>query len=176
MAYEVERKVFGETNYTKIADVPAQSNVSVLTNHTYQKTDTLINVQAGTVSYRIRQIVDSAGASFTAAYLDTVNISLALSCVPTGVNPVNPNAERITVIPNPAASHFILRIETIYPVNHLGIYILDMKGRTVLQFARAKTTGIADFDLPAYRLAKGKYIVTVYNGSQLLASKTLIKL
>ena len=176
MRYEIERKIFGETNFTKIADVPAQSNVSILANHTYQKTDTLISVQAGTVSYRIREIVDTAAASFMAVYLDTVNISLGLSCVPTGVNPVNPNTEKINIIPNPAPSHFTLRIETLYPINNLGIYISDMRGRTVLQFARSKATGIANFDLPVYRLARGKYIVSVYNGSQLLASKELIKL
>ena len=176
MSYEIERKVFGETNYTKIADVPSQANVSILANHSYQRNDTLISVQAGTVSYRIRQIVDSSASTFTASYIDTVNISLAASCIPTGVNPINPNAQKVTIIPNPAMNDFTLRVETIYPVTQLGIFVLDMEARIVLRFERSKATGLADFDLPIYRLARGKYVVAVYNGSQLIASKELIKL
>jgi len=176
MSYEIERKVFGETAYTKIADVPSQANVSILANHSYQRNDTLISVQAGTVSYRIRQIVDSAASTFTAAYIDTVNISLAASCVPTGVNPINPNTQKITIIPNPAMANFTLRVETTYPINKLDISVLDMKGATVLHFERSKTTGMANFDLPVYRLARGKYIVAVYDGNRLLASRELIKL
>jgi serine protease AprX len=176
MKYEIERKSFGETNYSKVADVPAQSNIATLASDSYQKTDTLINVQAGTVSYRIRQIVDTAAASFTATYIDTVDLSLSSSCVATGLNPVNVSTGKITIIPNPAQTHFTLRVETLYPVNNLQIHIVDMRGRTVLQFARSKTTGASDFDLPISRLAKGKYIVSVYNSMQLLASKDLLKL
>ena len=176
MKYEIERKVFGETNYTKIVDVAAQSNVAVLTNHSYQQTDSLINAQAGTVSYRIRQVTDTSAATFTAAYIDTVDISLGTSCVTTGVNPVDPNKEKITIIPNPAPGQFTLRIETPYAVKNLGIRIMDMKGRTMLQLTRSKATGIANFDLPIYRLARGKYILSVYNGTQLIVSKELIRL
>jgi hypothetical protein len=176
MKYEIERKSFGETNYSKIADVPAQSNVVTLANNTYQKTDTLINVQAGTVSYRIRQIVDTAATSFAAAYIDTIDLSLGSSCVATGVNPVNPNVGKISIIPNPAQSHFTLRVQTGYPVNSLRVHILDLRGRTVLQYVRSKAPGTSDFDLPISRLAKGKYIVSVYNATQLIASKELLKL
>ena len=176
MKYEIERKGFGETSYSKIADVPAQSNVVTLANNSYQKTDTLINIQAGTVSYRIRQIIDTAAATFTAAYIDTVDLSLSSSCVATGLNPVNPNVGKIIIIPNPAQSHFTLRVETRYPVNNLQIHILDMRGRTVLQFVQSKPTGTSDFDLPISRLSKGKYIVSVYNATQLIASKELLKL
>ena len=176
MKYEIERKIFGEANYTKIIDVSAQSNVAILTNHSYQQTDSLINAQAGTVSYRIRQVVDTSAATFAAAYIDTVNISLGTSCVTTAVNPVDPNTERITIIPNPAPGQFTLQVETSYPVKNLGIRIVDMKGRTMLWLTRSKGIGIVNFDLPVYRLARGKYIVTVYNGNQLLASKELIRL
>jgi hypothetical protein len=137
MRYEIERKAPGESNYTKVYDVSSQAGVLILANHSYQKTDTLINVQAGTISYRIRQIVDTAAATFTAAYIDTVNINLASSCVATGINPVNPNAEKINLIPNPATNQFTLRVETAYPINKLYIDMVDMKGRSVLQFERA---------------------------------------
>jgi serine protease AprX len=176
MKYEIERKAFGETDFTKIADVAAQPNTDILTNHSYQKDDTLINVQAGTISYRIRQIVDSNAANFTDADIDTITINLANSCITTGIDPVNPNAGKIAIIPNPAQGQFTLRIETAYPISNLSIYILDIKGSTILRFNRSKPSGIANFDLPIHNLPKGKYIVTVYNGNELLASKKLIRL
>ena len=176
MRYEIERKSFGETNFTKVADVAAQANTDILTNHSYQKEDTLINAQAGAISYRIRQIVDSNAASFTDVYIDTIQLNLGSACITTGVNPVNPNAEKIRIVPNPAPGQFTLQVETLYPVKSLGIDIIDMRGSTVLRFNKSKQTGAASFDLPVHNLPKGKYIVTVYDGNKLLASKELIKL
>jgi len=176
MKYEIERKAFGEMNYIKVADIPAQSNSTILTNHSYQITDSLIDVQAGTVSYRVRQLVDTAVTTFTGAYIDTVNISLGASCGNGGTNPGNRDVNKISIIPNPAPGQFILRVETADAVSNLGIYIRDMKGGTVLQLTRSKAKGIANFDLPIHTLAKGKYIVSVYSSNQLLASRELIKL
>lgn len=176
MKYEIERKVFGESDYRKFIDVTTPSNTPVLVTHSYQKEDSLINVQAGTVSYRIRQIIDSNSTSFTAAYIDTIDISLANSCITTAIDPVNPNVGKIAIIPNPAPGKFTLRVETVYPIPNLGIFILDMKGSTVLRFNKSKSAGVANFDLPVNILPMGKYIVSVYNGSQLLTSKELIRL
>jgi hypothetical protein len=176
MKYSIERKVFGETSYTKIAEVPALSNVATLSNHTYQFTDSLINAQAGTVSYRIQQVVDTATASFTAAYIDTVDITLSSSCITTGVPPVNPNAELIKIIPNPTHDQFTLRMETNDAIPNLVIKIVDLKGSAVLQFNQSKANGAQNFDIPVFRLSKGKYIVTVYDDSRLLASKPFVKL
>ena len=176
MKYEIERKAFGESDYTKIANVPAQQNIITLSNDSYQATDTLINVQAGTVSYRIRQILDSSASTFTAVYIDTVNIDLAASCVTTGIDPVNPNSKNIMIIPNPAHDQFTLRIATNKAIPNLLIRIVDMRGSSVLQFARSKGSGTQNFDLPVQRLTKGKYTVAIYDGDHFLTAKELIKL
>jgi hypothetical protein len=133
-------------------------------------------VQAGTVSYRIRQIIDTTAATFTAVYIDTVNIVLNASCVTTAINPVNPNNEKINIIPNPAHDQLTLRVETSNPILSLGIDIVDMKGSSVLQFVRSKGSGAANFDLPVYRLSKGKYTIVLYDGEHFFASKEFIKL
>ena len=172
MRYEIERKIFGETNYSKIAVVVAQPNTNILSTHSYQKEDNLVNVPPGTVSYRIRQIVDTAAATLTGAYIDTLNITFNESCS----NGSNAGTEKISIIPNPAPGHFILRVETDYSVNNLNIHILDMKGALVSEFFESKTIGKADFDLPVHKLPKGKYIVAVYDDSRLIASKELIRL
>ena len=75
MKYEIERKAPGDITYIKIGELNPQAG-SVLTNHDYQSTNVLSNVNAGTVSYRIRQIIDTAAASFTAIYIDTAEITI----------------------------------------------------------------------------------------------------
>ena len=172
MRYEIERKIFGESNYSKIAVVAAQPNTSILSTHSYQEEDNLVNIPTGTVSYRIRQILDTAATNLNGAYIDTVNITFNESCS----NGSNAGTEKISIIPNPAPGQFILRVETDYSVNNLIIHILDMKGSLVSEFFKSKTIGIADFDLPVHKLSKGKYIVAIYDDSRLMASKELIRL
>ncbi len=175
MKYEIERKAPGEPIYTKIASVNPQAGV-ILTNHSYQKIDTLTNTNAGTISYRIRQILDTATATFTSVYTDTVNINLPTSCITTGINPVNGMNNAIAIIPNPAYDQFTLKVTTVIPVPQLGIYITDMRGQTVLQMQQSKQSGTANFTVPVAKLAKGKYVVSVYNGKSLMATKEFIKL
>ena len=172
MRYEIERKFFGESTYSKVAVVAAGQNSSMLTAHSYQQADSLVNVPAGTVSYRIRQILDTAAATLTGVYIDTVNITFNQSCS-TGSNS---GTESISIIPNPAPGRFVLRVETDYSVNNLIIHILDMKGALVSEFFESKTVGRADFDLPIQKLPKGKYVVVVYNDTRLISSKELIRL
>jgi len=172
MRYEIERKIFGESNYSKIAVVNAQVSTSILSTHTYQQEDTLVHVPSGTVSYRIRQIIDTTAAGFTGAYVDTVNITFNESCS----SGSNLGTEKISIIPNPAPGQFTLRVETDYSVNKLIIHILDIKGALVSEYFKSKTIGRADFDLSVHRLPKGKYIIAVYDDSRLVASKELIRL
>lgn len=177
MRYEIERKAPGESNYSKVADVAAVSGVAVLANQSYQKNDTLINVQAGTVSYRIRQIIDTAAASFTGVYIDTVDINLATSCITTGIDPVNPLNGKIYVVPNPAfSSELTLKVEITRPITEFNIHIVDMKGRLMTQFRKTKGSGAQNYTLPISRLAKGNYVIAVYDGKNLLASKEFVKL
>ena len=174
MKYEIERKAPGETNYTKIAEkIPLTGNI--LSNHSYQFLDTLTNTQAGTINYRIRQIVDTASASFTAAYIDSIDIVLGSSCITTGIDPINPNEEKISIMPNPAINQFILKVKTPYAIPDMKVNIIDMKGRLMMQSFLSKGSGEMNFTFPINRLAKGKYIVTVYNGKKLLAAKELLK-
>jgi len=172
MRYEIERKIFGETNYSKITVVPAQANFNVLSIHSYEQEDSLVNSQAGTVSYRIRQVIDTAAVTFTATYIDTINITVNQTC---GGGPNN-GTEKVSIIPNPAPGQFTLRVETDYSINNLVIHIMDMKGSLVSEYFESKTVGKADFSLPVQRLPRGKYIVAVYSDSRLIASKELIRL
>jgi hypothetical protein len=167
MKYEIERKAPGDTGYIKVVDVPATANVSFLSNHTYSKTDQLADLQTGNFSFRIKQILDTSEANFAAVYIDTVNVSLTNSCVST----------LLKIVPNPVTTNQLsLRIGTDNPIQKLNILIFDMLGQRVFQFSGSKMAGASRFDVPISRLPKGKYIVSIYDGSQLLASEEFIKL
>jgi serine protease AprX len=167
MKYEIERKAPGDTGYIKVADIPATANVSILTTHTYSKADPLADIQTGNFSYRIKQIIDTNEASFTAVYIDTVNLSMTVPCITT----------TLKIIPNPVTTNQVsLNIGTGNAIQKLNIRFFDIIGRMVFQFSSSKTAGTSRFDFPVRRLPKGKYIVSIYDGSQLLASKEFIKL
>jgi len=167
MKYEIERKSPGDTGYVKIANVSAMANVSILTTHTYSKTDAIQDMQTGNFSYRIKQIIDTSKAGFAAVYIDTLNVSLTGSCVTT----------TLKIVPNPVTSNQLsLKIGTDNAIQNLNIVFFDMLGQRVFQLNGSKATGTSSFDLPIRRLPKGKYILSVYDGPTLLASKEFIKL
>jgi serine protease AprX len=167
MKYEIERKAPDDTGYIKIDEVPATADVPVLTTHTYNRTDLLADMTTGVFSYRIKQIIDTSAANFTAAYIDTINMALTTSCITT----------TLKIIPNPVTTNQIsLKIGTDNPIQKINIRFIDMLGQTVFQFSGSKTAGTTRFDFPVQRLPKGKYIVVVYDGTKRLASKEFIRL
>jgi hypothetical protein len=175
MKYEIQRKAPGDADYIKIADISPVAGI-VLANHSYQFTNTLANVAAGTVYYRIRKIIDTATATFAAAFIDTASVTLTSACTTTGTNDPDPNADKITVQPNPASSDATLVVQTRAAIANMPISIYDMKGRLVMQLSKSKGAGRATIDLPVSRLAKGKYIITVYNNQKVIGSADLLKL
>ncbi|MEI9807973.1 MAG: T9SS type A sorting domain-containing protein [Bacteroidota bacterium] len=58
----------------------------------------------------------------------------------------------------------------------MPVSIYDMKGRLVMQLKKSKGAGRVTIDLPANKLAKGKYIITVYNNQQVIGTADLLKL
>lgn len=79
MRYEIERKLPGEPGFTKIADMPAQP-ANVLSMHSYSFNNTIINSASGTITYRIRQIIDTASSSFAGVYIQSVTVNISDLC------------------------------------------------------------------------------------------------
>ena len=170
MRYEIERKAPGEPTYSKVGDVPAQPG-SVLSTHSYQFTNALTNVTAGTVSFRIRQVVDTATTSFAAVYIDTVNITLASPCI----GAVS-GGDVFKVAPTPTHSDATLIVQTTDAITNMPITIHDMKGRLVMRLNKSKIAGRVTIDLPVKALAAGKYIVTIYNNQKVIGTAELLRL
>ncbi len=175
MKYEIERKAPGDMAFMKIDELNAQSG-SILTNHDYQYTNILSHVNAGTVSYRIRQIIDNVPASFTAIYIDTAEITISTACAADTTDP-NSSETKIMVAPNPPIGNTTsLIVETNEAIPDMPIAVFDMKGRLVMQLQRSKPAGKAIFEIPVDRLSKGKYIIRVNNGRKTIGKASLLKL
>lgn len=167
MKYEVERKTPDDADYIKIAAVLPEAG-NTLKNHTYQFTNTLTNVNAGTVSYRIKQIVDTSLAAFTSVYIDTANI--VADCASRSGKPV------LSISPNPSVNNASLVIDTPDPIARVHIIIYDLNGIAVKEMYSSKAAGRAVISLPVEKLLAGKYIVTARDSSKLIGTTSLLKL
>lgn len=170
MKYQIERKAPGDASYIKIADVDPQAG-TILANHSYQFTNTLTNVTAGTISYRIKQIIDTAAATLTAVYIDTANVALAAAC--TGSSG---SGDVFHVRPSPTTANAVLIVQTNDAITNMPITIHDMKGRLVMRLNSSKTAGLVTIPLPVSILAGGKYIVRIYNNQKAIGVAEFLKL
>ncbi len=176
MKYEIERKVPGEIVYSKVGELNPTTGV-ILANHNYQFNNAIISPTAGTVSYRIRQIIDTAAATFAAVYIDTANVTIPGGCFATGTGNIDPNKELVTIQPNPVSSSTVnLVIETAYAVTNMPVAVYDAKGSLMMQLNNSKGTGKKTIELNIARLAKGKYYIKVFNGQKMIGTAELLKL
>lgn len=176
MKYEIERKLPGAAGYVKVGELSplAGANLAI---HSYQFNNAIISVNPGVVSYRIRQIIDTAVASFTAGYIDTANVTITSGCFATGTGNVDPNKVSVTIQPNPVSGDIVtLVVETPYAITNMNIGIYDGKGRLMKQLADSKGTGKKTIDLNISTIAKGKYYVRVLNADKTVGTAELLRL
>jgi len=176
MKYEIERKGPGETNFTKVGELSPAAGVSLAT-HNYEFNIALATGSSGSFSFRIKQIIDTASATFAAVYIDTTVANLGSACVITAV--VNPSTinNYVTVRPNPAiGSSATLIIETTDAVPTMPILVYNMNGRLVQRLQESKGSGRTSIDISVSKLAKGKYFINVYNKNVLIGTVEFIRL
>lgn len=169
MKYEIERMLPGQTSFLKIAEQNGSGTV-FSTHAPYQYQDMLSGVSAGIITYRIRQIIDTSAAGFTAGYIDTVTIDLQSACIDATLTDV-------ALLPNPAKDNLTVRVTTPSSSSSIVIKIFSSTGQLVQALNKSKLAGTAFFEnISLMRFAKGKYYVSVYDGNKRIATKELIKL
>ena len=174
MTYEIERKLLGQVTFVKIGMVNATGTSFSLQN--YQFKDTLTNTQAGTIDYRIKEIIDTSAAGLSADYITNISVSLSSSCITTGIGPVSSASISISIVPNPAISEVNIVLTRNQPVKDAHIIITDALGRKIYQLNTSLNTGTSRLAIPVNNFAKAKYFVRVYDNSTLLGTNTFIKL
>jgi hypothetical protein len=173
MKFEMERSIAAQP-FVKIGETAGTG--SIFAAHPYNFSDTLINVMAGSISYRIRQVIDTSTAGFSAGYIDTVNVTLTASCIPTALPQVNPYDNLIILQPNPTRGKVTLKITTENAIRDLRIQVADAAGRITANYKRSKASGAALIEIPSGNFARGEYFIRIYNGTKLLSSKKLVRL
>lgn len=173
MKYEIERKAPGQINFVKIGELQGTGG-SVFSTQSYSYADSLINVDPGTITYRLREIIDTNSATFMAGYIDTVAVTLGSACIATGFPPINTD-NGIVLIPNPANDIVYIKVRVPDSILNLQIRITDAVGKLVSSVDRSKPYGtvVIPFDISNYAI--GEYFVNVYSNGKLLATKKLIK-
>lgn len=175
MKYEIERKD-PSLSYVKVGELNPQSG-SLLATRSYTFNNNLAGGSSGTYSYRIRQIIDTSGAGFTDAYIDTVVVNIANACIPTSTGNPNLPVRAVYLQPNPArGSSAQLVVESPYAIPEMKIIVIDVIGRRLLSMDASKGIGKTIIDLPIHKLANGKYFIQVYNGNKPEGRTEMIRL
>jgi serine protease AprX len=161
MRYDIERKLPGETVYSTITSVA--STVRPFANRSYQFIDNIPTGQSGLISYRIKQVIDTAVASFDAYAIDSATVTL----FPTGINnPGNPSG-LVQLFPNPAQSTITLQFFEVNRVSNISIQIYNAQSQLVLKQNFDKAPGTVTHQLSVASLPKGNYfVVLMQNGKQ----------
>ncbi len=166
MKYEIERKVPGETNFIKISE--RFGTGTTFSNHSYEFVDDLNNTPEGIISYRIRQVIDTAAASFSGDYLDSITVSLSETCII--------NESIVLIQPNPTRGQSSVKVSTPGAVQNLQIKITNVLGQTIIILNKNKQAGTVIIPLPIVSLARGKYFVSVYDKGKMIGTRELLKL
>ncbi|MGZ8545506.1 MAG: T9SS type A sorting domain-containing protein, partial [Flavisolibacter sp.] len=174
MRYEIERKNPGQNTYTNVGQFTTSAQGYQVRNYDY--TDSLVQVAAGTISYRIRQVVDTSASDFYADYIDTITVNSTIACIHTSINPVNPGMSEFILLPNPVMQELRIKLTTVNAIPQLHIRIYNSKGQDLLYKKSSKGSGTVIIPMSVQSLPAGKYYVSVYNETQLLGSRELIKL
>ena len=163
MKYEIERKSPGDSAFTKIGE--RQGSGVVFGNRNYEFSDPVTNLPAGTIQYRIRQVIDTTMAGFTAGYIDTVS-TMNTSCT---------SNELLVISPNPTRNTFNLQVNTI-EAQSLDVRISNGLGQIMMQLKRDKPAGSFVIPFTGANLPAGKYFISVYGANKLIGTKELLKL
>lgn len=170
MQYLVERKLPGELTYTTLRTLPANPG-TLLSNRTYTYTDLLTN-NAGVITYRISQIIDTSTAGKQTVFLDSMQVNLNSSCVTIGGE-----ENKVKVFPNPANNNNLhISVNTPTASSVVWIRIYDRSGKLAYQQRGAKPAGSTVFDLSTLQLASGNYLVNVWDGETLIGTATFIQI
>ena len=144
--------------------------------HNYQFQDPIGGVNAGTIVYRIRQIVDTSAAGFAADYIDTTSVVLSTDCaVITSVIATDSEFD-VQLVPNPVKDQLVVKISTPAPIRDLQIRLINSRGQTIQLLKKSKSGGPASFELGVKQIAIGNYYISIYDGNKLVAVKELVKL
>lgn len=171
MQYIIERKLPTENAYRVISQ-PFGTGGSQLSNTTYTYQDRLQGISAGTIQYRVSQVIDTSVATRQVVLLDSASISLTSPCL---------NTDDITdilwIYPNPltGASNEKFIINLLEAKQNLSITCHDKTGKLIGIYRFSKPAGIfTSGELPFKPASNGVYVLTLWDDETKLDTKEWI--
>ncbi len=159
--YRVQRKTPLDTGFITIDTVNGKSPAFQYGSYSY--TDTVKGLVTGQVAYRLQEVFS------TDTTLTLFNASNTIT------TPCFSLQSEFTVSPNPFQNSLYVNINTDYPIQHLGIELIDMKGNTVYQYGGTSSSGKFNLTIPGGNLAAGIYVITIRDGEKILYRKKLLR-
>lgn len=169
MRYQVERKLPNESSYTVVQTVAATGNVVALRN--YSVNDVISNSPAGTVSYRIRQVIDTSIAGYDAYMIDSATVILSVA---TSINDRNRIDKTIQLYPNPVTSSLSIKLNEQTAGNYL-FQVYNQQGQLLITQSFNKPSGTITQNIPVNFLPEGNYILSVSKEGKPVATKEFTK-
>lgn len=169
MRYQVERKLPNESSYTAVQTVAATGNVVALRN--YSVNDVISNSPAGTVSYRIRQVIDTSLAGYDAYLIDSATVILSVA---TSINDRNRIDKTIQLYPNPVTSSLSIKLNEQTAGNYL-FQVYNQQGQLLITQSFNKPSGTITQNIPVNLLPEGNYILSVSKEGKPVATKEFTK-
>lgn len=170
MRYEIERKLPNESAFSKVHTVQGQTTVFAARN--YQHNDAISNSPAGVVTYRIRQVIDTAAATFSAFYLDSATVTLTTA---TAVNDLTGNSKFVQLFPNPVQNSVTVKFTEQSAMNNLVLAVYNQQGQLVLNRLLNKPSGIFTQAISVDHLQAGTYMLTVLKDGRQYVAKEFVK-
>jgi serine protease AprX len=170
MRYLLERKLPNESNYTVIQTVQPTGHDFAFRNYNYN--DVITNSPAGTVMYRIRQIIDTSTAGFDAYLIDSASVILSTA---TSVPDFNSGAKLVKLFPNPVRSTITLKLTEQTAVANITLQVFNQQGQLISAQNFSKPSGEYLKTISVSHLSKGNYILVLLKDGKQYASKEFVK-
>jgi hypothetical protein len=171
MQYIVQRKLPAETTYTNIHTVAAKGSLFSVQN--YQHND--VATAAGTINYRILQVIDTSITAYRAYAIDSASVTAAGGCNTTNINDPSIITKKVQLFPNPVASNSIQLRFTEQSSGRFTITVYSNAGQLLLREQYNKPNGIATHSLSLKNFAKGSYVAIVVKDGQRYAVEEFVK-
>ena len=157
MQYILQRKLPGETTYTNLQTIAGKG--STFSAQNYQHND--VATAAGTIAYRILQVIDTSIAGYRVYAIDSASITAAAGCNTTNINDPSIANKKLQLFPNPIANNLLQLRFTEQSSGRFTITVYNSSGQLLLSEQYNKPNGTVTHSLSLMSFAKGSYVAIV---------------
>jgi serine protease AprX len=171
MQYILQRKLPGETSYNNIQTVAARGSIFSAQNYQYNDVATV----AGTIDYRIVEVIDTSAAGYRAYAIDSASVTAAGGCNTTAINNPSTIIKKVQLFPNPVIDNSLQLKFTEQSSGRFALTVYNSAGQLLLTEQYNKPNGTVTHSISLNRLAKGSYLLVVMKEGQRYAVEKFVK-